>query len=207
VSLWAYLILILPIRGVYDNPVARFAPLVFSVCFILGNIVPDYLSLWKTTYLLNISRKMNSVFLTFTLLGVDVAATVPIAFCAQAIGVLFISVYERNMGRLPHVSSVQGARLIRLELYSPTMINPLVLPAMVFLFFVSFVPALFGRLWLLAYVGSALLLKTARRLDLGFAWFNKRFDVENHPLQCIGLVAEALCAFGYWILAAIHLVP
>ena len=70
-----------------------------------------------------------------------------------------------------------------------------------------FIPAFFGRLWLLAYVGSGLLLKTARRLDLGYAWFNKKFDVENHPLQCIGLVAGTLCALGYWLLALIHLVP
>jgi len=70
-----------------------------------------------------------------------------------------------------------------------------------------FIPAFFGRLWLIAYIISGLLLKCAKNIDFGFTWFNRRFDVENHPLQSIGLVAGTLTAFGYWSLATIHVLP
>jgi hypothetical protein len=45
---------------------------------------------------------------------------------------------------------------------------------------------------------SGFLLKAARRLDLGFDWFNRTFDIERKPLQSIGLVAGALVAVVYW---------
>ena len=43
------------------------------------------------------------------------------------------------------------------------------------------------------------MLKAARRFDIGFEWFNRKFDVEKKPLQSIGLVAGALVAVGYWV--------
>ena len=48
------------------------------------------------------------------------------------------------------------------------------------------------------YAGSGFLLKAARRFDIGFDWFNRRFDIEKKPLQSIGLVAGALVAVVYW---------
>jgi len=46
-------------------------------------------------------------------------------------------------------------------------------------------------------------LKAARRFDIGFDWFNRRFDIEKKPLQSIGLVAGALVAFVYWAVAIV----
>lgn len=34
--------------------------------------------------------------------------------------------------------------------------------------------------------------------DLGFNWFNRKFDIEKKPLQSIGLVAGAIAAVLYW---------
>jgi hypothetical protein len=50
---------------------------------------------------------------------------------------------------------------------------------------------------------SGFLLKAARRLDLGFDWFNRTFDIERKPLQSIGLVAGALVAVVYWAAAIV----
>jgi hypothetical protein len=47
-------------------------------------------------------------------------------------------------------------------------------------------------------LAQSLLLKAARRFDIGFDWFNRHFDIENKPLQSIGLVAGALVAIVYW---------
>jgi hypothetical protein len=53
-----------------------------------------------------------------------------------------------------------------------------------------------GAVWL--YAGSGFLLKAARRFDIGFQWFNRKFDIEKKPLSAIGLVAGALVAVVDW---------
>jgi hypothetical protein len=65
-------------------------------------------------------------------------------------------------------------------------------------------PAFFTSIWLWLYAGSGFLLKAARRFDMGFDWFNRKFDIEKKPLQSIGLVAGALVAVTYWTVALIH---
>src|ERR1022692_1517304 len=59
-------------------------------------------------------------------------------------------------------------------------------------------PAFFTSIWLWLYAGAGFLLKAARRLDIGFDWFSRRFDIEEKPLQSIGLVWEILVAFLFW---------
>jgi hypothetical protein len=49
----------------------------------------------------------------------------------------------------------------------------------------------------LPLVGGGMII-AARRFDIGFQWFNRRFDIEKKPLQSIGLVAGALVAVVYW---------
>ena len=53
-------------------------------------------------------------------------------------------------------------------------------------------------IWLWLYALSGFILKAARRFDIGFEWFNRKFDIEKKPLQSIGLVAGALVAIVYW---------
>ena len=59
-------------------------------------------------------------------------------------------------------------------------------------------PAFFTSIWLWLYAGAGFLLKAARRLDIGFDWFSRRFDIEEKPLQSIGLVSGILVAVLYW---------
>ena len=70
---------------------------------------------------------------------------------------------------------------------------------------IIFIPAFFGRIWLLAYMIGGFLLKLSKHIDFGFRWFNLRFDVKNKPLQSIGVVAGSLTALAYWFLAIVHL--
>jgi hypothetical protein len=69
----------------------------------------------------------------------------------------------------------------------------------------SIIPALTVSIWMWLPTASGFLLKAARHLDVGFQWFNRRFDVEKKPLQSIGLVASAIIAIGYWGAVIIHL--
>ena len=44
------------------------------------------------------------------------------------------------------------------------------------------------------------LLKAAHRFDISFQWFNRKFDIEKHPLKSLGLVSGALVGvlIGSW---------
>jgi hypothetical protein len=65
-------------------------------------------------------------------------------------------------------------------------------------------PAFFTSIWVWLYAGSGFLLRAARRFDIGFAWFNRKFDIEKHPLSAIGLVAGAIVAVLWWTVVAVR---
>jgi hypothetical protein len=62
----------------------------------------------------------------------------------------------------------------------------------------SIIPAVAVTIWMWLPFIAGILLKVASRLDIGVAWFNRRFDIEKKPLHAIGLVAGALVAVVYW---------
>jgi hypothetical protein len=68
----------------------------------------------------------------------------------------------------------------------------------------AMLPLFLGTFWLDIYAASGFLLKTARRLDIGFQWFTSKVDIEKKPLSAIGLVAGVLVALMYWSVAAIR---
>ena len=88
--------------------------------------------------------------------------------------------------------------------YPQTLAHPFWMPSLTGMFSVAdhvimwFVPALASYGWTLLYVGSGFLLKAARRFDIGFDWFNRKFDIDKKPLSAIGLIAGALVAVVYW---------
>lgn len=66
------------------------------------------------------------------------------------------------------------------------------------------VPAFVTSIWLWLYAGSGFLLKFARRFDIGFAWFNRTFDIEHKPLSAIGLVAGCVVAVLWWTVVVVR---
>jgi hypothetical protein len=71
------------------------------------------------------------------------------------------------------------------------------------LLYVIVPPAFFGSFWLWLYAGSGALLRAAQRLELGFRWFNRKFNIAEKPLQAIGLVSGACLALFYWAVVSI----
>jgi hypothetical protein len=58
--------------------------------------------------------------------------------------------------------------------------------------------ALVSTSWMWLYGTAALLLHFMHRFDIGFDWFNRKFDIEKKPLESIGLISGALVAVLYW---------
>jgi hypothetical protein len=71
------------------------------------------------------------------------------------------------------------------------VIKPWLRPYALFVFWILLVP----------FALSGLLLRTASHFDLGFDWFNRKFDIEKKPLSAIGLVVGSAFAVVYWSFA------
>jgi hypothetical protein len=164
---------------------------------ILASVFPDYLSLLKTRWLLMWSVKYNIFIVHLCSLVLDILFSALFALGSFMIFFLFDLIFVwwayDTFHFIPRQSFVSSDKIV--------------IDVITYSLFLALIPALFGRLWLILYNGSGLLLIAFRRIDIGFAWFNRVFDCENKPLQCIGFVAGALSTFGYWLLSVIHLIP
>jgi hypothetical protein len=173
---------------------------VLIILGVLGNILPDYLSLLETRFALRIMRKHNSPLLWCVVIVSDIAFTFVIAavvsFVMTVIGTS--GYYQDVMGNIVLGGPGFGG---------PTYLTPgearfdFILKAFPLLWFF---PIFFTSIWLWLYAGSGFLLKAAQRFDIGFQWFNRHFDIERRPLQSIGLVASIIVAMVYWTVVLVH---
>jgi hypothetical protein len=163
---------------------------------VIGNIIPDYISLLVTRSLLSLFRQSRR--LRFAL-GSAIALIVVISAIAFLGMLATEDLSLAYLGRHAHFanSRLNDFEKLRADLRVEEWQR---------LFqqfgtarWLWFYPAFFGCSWFLLYAGSGFMLKAARRFDIGFEWFNRKFDVEKKPLQSIGLVAGALVAVGYWV--------
>jgi hypothetical protein len=176
------------------------------VLSLLSNLLPDYISLLETRLMLRFMRRTSAWRVQVPLLLVDAVITAIVAVLGIAIGysALGVGIVGWETGESPGEMFYGYRRVLAHLLADPwRMMRPI---------FGSdphgvggaavkgayFYAAFFTSIWLWAYAGAGFLLKGARRLDVGFAWFNRRFDIEKKPLSSIGLVAGALCAAVYW---------
>lgn len=154
-----------------------FIVLLTLTVMLVTNILPDYLSLLETRFILRLMQRSKPVT-NAGLLVFDGIVTVASSLAWNTI--VFRILQKYSTGELPNATDLVS------------------LAGMWFVY-----PALFTSLWLWLYAGSGFLLKAARRFDLGFDWFNRKFDIEKKPLQSIGFVAGAIVAVAYWSVALV----
>jgi|SRR5476649_212889 hypothetical protein len=148
----------------------------------IGNVLPDFVSLLETRYVLGIMQRTTSAVLHFGWVVVDLALTSAISLLTAH---LILSVWwpDSPLSWRWSFSAILGHPKDFHQNHS----------------WLSFViPPFLTSIWLWLYAGSGFILKAARRFDIGFEWFNRKFDIEKKPLQSIGLVAGALVALVYW---------
>jgi hypothetical protein len=159
------------------------------VCSILlTNSLPDYLSLLETWFVLHIMRRSpKNVAIVLLLIGdlIFTAGTAAIwnflIFALLSSRPLDLDVRDLVLASFENVSTFFAALLATKGLRTWLVY-----------------PAFFTSIWLWLYGGSGFLLKAARRFDIGFDWFNRKFDIEKKPLQSIGLVSGVVVAVVYW---------
>jgi hypothetical protein len=148
-----------------------------------GNVLPDFLSLLESRYILGFMRRTmaGSRLIGWVFLDAIITSGIGLAVSHVVLSYFWVSENPTQWSwtvaaiREHFVDSRQVNRTLSLV-----------------------IPAFFTSIWLWLYAGSGLLLIAARRFDLGFDWFNRKFDIEKKPLQSIGLVAGAIVAVVYW---------
>jgi hypothetical protein len=198
--------------------------IVVLVAIAIVNVFPDYISLLETRYALRLTRRVsNSVGIAVVLVAdLIVTAAIPGLPLYYFERIEAESAYSdiRIIATLSEPEFLRIRKLLRADL--PEKYKELIVIAIdaqrqgrtqdaqravhrmkweiAYRMYatVAVYPAFFTSIWLWLYAGSGFILKAARRFDLGFEWFNQKFDIEKKPLQSIGLVAGALVAIVYW---------
>ena len=167
---------------------------------LVANLGMDYLSLLKTRLFLGRMGRTSSVgktglvFIDFVI--TSAWASLIMAFTSVVFTIetdLVWNLLAKEHGYLNFLMDFSSAVLLSIAKGQHSVLDWLRL--------VWFYPAFFTSIWLWLYAGSGFILKAARRFDIGFDWFNRKFDIEKKPLQSIGLVAGALVAVAYWAVA------
>lgn len=175
---------------------------------IWGNFLPDYVSLLESRYVMNLMVRSRN-WVIFILLLVDAYITFLVAIEAHALADVCVWAYNGDPLYKTFLSPSYWGRVLTTIYRMKTLFIPDVTihwfsrryngTASMWLY-----PAFFTSMWLWLYAGSGFLLKAARRFDIGFDWFNRKFDIEKKPLSSIGLIAGTLVAVMWWALVVIH---
>jgi hypothetical protein len=172
----------------------------FFLIVLVVNVIPDYVSLLETRFLLRFASR-SSPLDKIGVLCLDFILTLYIGLVSVTYG---LSTVLASTDKGLTVSALLSPKVLLsafnpVELYiSSAMVNELGVASL------WFYPVFFTSIWLWLYACSGFMLKLARRFDIGFNWFNRHMDIEKKPLQCIGLVAGAIVAVVYWGVVVVH---
>jgi len=162
----------------------------FLVSCIFANVLPDYVSLLETRFIMRLIGKSKAGLSHVLWLTVDFVVTYAIGLFATVFVFWSLLALAHN---LSFAYTVHGAVEMLTSCFTRWR-----LPGLAHFETFWFFPAFFTSIWLWLYAGSGFILKGARHFDRYLGWFNRRFDIEHKPLQSIGLVSGALMACVYW---------
>lgn len=169
---------------------------ILLVLFTLTNGIPDYISFLKTRVALEWVVRSESSWQRTIIVGIDLIGSLAIAMGSSLFLILL------NWAAIHPLSSilpnVPPEYLLSLGPYMALKIKGTFALGVLVQFPMLSYPAFFGTIWFMLYASSGFLLKAAKRFDIGFRWFNRKFDIERKPLSAIGFVAGVLVATVYW---------
>jgi hypothetical protein len=153
---------------------------------VIGNVLPDYISLLK-------SRKFIRFVSADTRLRL-----VLLCLLADFLGGAILALFGMLLCFKAQDLAVRASKTIAIRLLPDALIPPYsavsAFGAVLLLGPPALGASMLTSIWFSLYAGSGLLLKAARRFDIGFDWFNRKLDIEKKPLSAIGLVAGAIVA-------------
>lgn len=170
---------------------------VFFLFFITAifNLIPDYISLLETRYMINWMRRAHSVMRILAFLAIDFVATAAIGLVG-IIGTLMIVILFSNPSQI--------MRLKITEFFSEILelIQKLILPLSAssigdLPIGIWFYAAFFTSVWVWLYALSGSVVKLAEYLGIGINQLKVVLDLENKPLRSLGFVSIILFTIAY----------
>ena len=165
---------------------------------VISSIIPDYLSLLETRYLLGCMRRAPGLLRLLGLLILDLLATALIAasgltaawFTFSAIGGDPGAVWRAGVWQeIPY--ELLGAALF----WGGWSLLPFP-PAGVWMY-----AAFFTSVWVWLYALSGLLVRVANPLGIGIRTLKDLLDIDEKPITSLGFVAMLLTSIVFWVVA------
>lgn len=178
--------------------ISSIIPLLFA--FSILNLIPDYLSLLETRYVLRWMSSATTVRRNLLLLFLDFVFTGIIA-----LGVFLVTswvLFTSSEGMTPLAEIVKT--------FPQTITNLLLLNFEVqisvepwrdwdFPMGVFFYSTFLTSVWLWLYALGSMIIKTVVLLRIGLTQFRRIFDIENKPLRSIGMVCNLIIAIIFLV--------
>lgn len=151
-----------------------------------SNVLPDFISLIETRYVLGLMRRTNSGIVQLALIALDFVLTSSIALLTAHV-VLSVIWFDSPFSWKWSLSAILGHPTDFHENHRWLSI---------------IIPAFLTSIWLWLYALSGFLLRGAYKFDMGFKLFNSKLDIEKKPLQSIGIVSATLLTGMYlgWVI-------
>lgn len=148
------------------------------------NLVPDYISLLETRYVIRRMSGERSMVRILFFLAIDFAFTFTIAFVAYSL--FFIFFYRWEVGE-----ALRCFLAHTLALSSP---DYPAIPSGIF-----FYSTFFTSVWVWLYTLSGFIVKLGEYLGVGFSWLKAILDIKNKPLRSMGLILDILISIAFLI--------
>lgn len=164
-------------------------PWFIAIIFLIAayvNLVPDYISLLESRYILRWMTYAGTTPAILGLLAIDFIATVVISLAA------FWTFLFVGFGRDPVWSFLFIRDLLLESRGFPFSFDSLPIG-------IWFYSAFFTSVWVWLYAFSGLVLKLVSYLRILVGYSAKILDLETKPLQSMGRVSGLVVAFLYWI--------
>jgi len=172
----------------------KFAP----VLILILNLIPDYISLLESRYILKKMKGTQSVVRLTYFLTIDFLVT----------GIIFIIFSYIDYFLIYLTSFLMGVdfRFIGWITWLIGILNSVGFSGGSGLFGVFFYSTYFTSVWIWLYAGSGILIKLIVRAGKFLLFFRKHLNIEREPFKSMGFVIIILISFAYLIGAVIMLI-
>ena len=174
--------------GLVNEDIVFFIAVVVFVTLIL-NLLPDYLSLYETRFVLGFMAKSDGGLRTTALLVFDLAATMLISFVVGF--VVMMGLFLLIMGD-PYTFTEMAEAFWQGLTFSGNNASTGIFIYSTFL----------TSVWLWLYALSGFLVKAISRSRKGLQFLQRHLNLEEHPLRSMGFVLMLLVTVGYVVWGA-----
>ena len=180
--------------GYYTDHVLVIAPMVYAVTV---NLVPDYLALLSTRWVIHLLSRRSTILWTLGLLLLDLLLTFAVAILGVLVGLTLLVEamnFVKNSEMMP-VSELIDA--MQKEAYR-FLVGVIRFEQPVTSGGLSFYSTFVTSAWLWLYVLAGLFVKVARYFGLTLSGFRWLLNFEKAPILSTSVIAMVLATIVYW---------